>query len=326
VRDERALRRLLLGLFILTGILMIGVIFPNKFSPFFPVDETGMKTGEIIYSGFTRLYYQGDMIFFTMIPVTLAGLAMDKKKNQIWRIILLGFLVFWAFKSGYRQYWITLPTLCFLLIGLLPSIERLRLIKRLAPVVLICFILIIVVLLVQPNQVERFVYVITNRLGSLLNDPLTRENSLQWRLIETRYALNQFSSHPILGVGLGNRFRPPMVDEFGLTMYDDWTSRFLENGYLWIAVMMGLVGIIPFLWLCVTYPLQVYKHYREIISDELRAVFLGFGLGFLGLAVCNFATPFFVIGGRLIFFPIAMAICEIILRLNGRKLLNQSLI
>jgi O-antigen ligase len=107
-----------------------------------------------------------------------------------------------------------------------------------------------------------------------------------------------------------------MISEEGVTLYNDWTSRFIENGYLWIALMMGLVGLLPFLWLCATYLLRVFRHQHEIRDDDLRAIYLGFGAAFLGITACNLATPFFVVGTRLVFFPLAMAISEGILRLE----------
>jgi O-antigen ligase len=320
VRNEQALRRLLLGLLILTCVLLIGVLLPNRLPPLFPVDEVVAKTGTQVYSGFTRVYFAGDMILYTMIPVTLASLAMIKKGNQLWRIGLLGLLLFWAFRTFYRQYWLTLPTVCILLFGVgLYSWERLRLLKRMAPVAIATVILIVALMATQPTQVGRVVYVVADRLGSLLQNPLSREASLQWRVIETRYAMLQIGRHPILGVGLANKFRPPMIAESDETWYSDWTSRFMENGYLFIATYMGLVGLLPFLWLCAAYLLRVFRHQHEVHDDGLRAIYLGLGAGFLGMVVCNVATPTFVIGTRLVFFPLAMAIGEVILRLEREK-------
>ena len=34
-----------------------------------------------------------------MIPVTVASLAMIKKGNQLWRIGLLGLLLYWVFQD-----------------------------------------------------------------------------------------------------------------------------------------------------------------------------------------------------------------------------------
>ena len=87
--------------------------------------------------------------------------------------------------------------------------------------------------------------------------------------------------------------------------------------------MMGLVGLLPFLWLCAAYLLRVLRHQHEIRDDGLRAVYLGFGAAFLGMVACNIATPTFVIGTRLVFFPVAMAISEVILRLEREKRLHQ---
>jgi O-antigen ligase len=183
------------------------------------------------------------------------------------------------------------------------------------PAIIVGVLILVVLMAAQPTRIERFVYVITDRLGSLLHDPLKQESSLQWRVIETRYALLQFSRHPILGLGLANSYRPPMESE-AETMYSGWASKYVENGYLYIAVMMGLVGLLPFLWLCMAYLLRILRSQHEIRDDGLRAIYLGFGAAFLGMVACNLATPTFVIGTRLVFFPVAMAISEVILRLE----------
>jgi hypothetical protein len=305
----------LIGLLVLTGVLLIGVLFPNRLSPFLYIEEIDLSTGGRVYSGFTRLYYAGDMILYAMIPVTVASLAMIKKGNQLWRTGLLGLLLFWAFRTGYRQYWLTLLVTCVVLLGFLSNGERLRLLKRLIPAMIAGLLLLGTLIVVQPSRVERIGYVLADRLGSLMHDPLKNENSLKWRVIETHYALLQINRHPLLGVGLANQYRPPMISEEGVTLYNDWTSRFIENGYLWIALMMGLVGLLPFLWLCAAYLLRVFRHQHEIRDDGLRAIYLGFGAAFLGMTACNLATPFFVVGTRLVFFPLALAISEGILRL-----------
>jgi O-antigen ligase len=82
---------------------------------------------------------------------------------------------------------------------------------------------------------------------------------------------------------------------------------------------MGLVGLLPFLWLCATYLLRVLRHQHEIRDDGLRAIYLGFAAAFIGMMVINLVTPTFVIGTRLIFFPVAMAVNEVILRLEREK-------
>jgi O-antigen ligase len=309
----------LIGLWVLTGVLLVGVLFPNRFAPLLSVKESALGTGGRTYSGFTRLYYAGDMVLYSMFPITVASLAMIKKGNQLWRIGLLGLLLFWAFRTGFRQYWLTLSTICVLLLGFLSSRERMRLLKRLAPAIGGGLLLLVVLMAAQPARVERIVYVLTDRLGSLLRDPFRREVSLQWRVIETRYALLQISRHPILGLGLANHYRPPMIIESDGTWYSDWTYRYIENGYLYIAVMMGLVGLLPFLWLCAAYLLRVFHHQHEIRDDGLRAIYLGLGAAFLGMAACNVATPTFVDGRRLVFFPVAMAISEAILRIEREK-------
>jgi len=51
VRDEQALRRLLIGLWVLTGVLLIGILFPNRLEPLLAVDgqrsRRGTNSGEL---------------------------------------------------------------------------------------------------------------------------------------------------------------------------------------------------------------------------------------------------------------------------------------
>lgn len=318
IRTEKALRRFLTGLMIFTVLLLIGVLFPNKFDPILYIEERTAGTGTEIYSGFTRFYYAGDMLLYAMIPITVASLATIQKTNQLWRITLLGLLLYWAFKTFFRQYWLTLFVVCILLLVLISARERIRFLKRIVPTLAIGILLIIVLMSTRPAQMENVTYVLQDRIGSLLQNPFKNESSLRWRLFETQYALLQISRHPVLGLGLANSYRPPMESEAN-NMYSGWAAHYIENGYLYIAVMMGLVGLIPFLWLCAAYLIRVIRYQHEIQDEWLRAVYIGFGLAFLGMAACNLASPTFVIGTRLVLFPISMAVSETILRIEREK-------
>jgi O-antigen ligase len=318
VRDEQALRRLLIGLLILTGVLLLGVLLQNRLSPLLYIEMVATGTGAQASSDFSRFYYSGDMVLYAMIPVTVASLATIKKGNQLWRIGLLVLLLYWVFKTYFREYWLTLLIVCVLLFVFLSGQERLRLLKRMIPILIAGALIVVALVAAQPAKVESSIQPYMDRVASLAQNPL-EEASVQWRLIETRYALQQINLHPVLGIGLGNTYRPPMVSESGTTDYSGWSSNYLENGYLYIAVMMGLVGLLPFLWLCVAYLLRVLRHHHEIKDDGLRAVYLGFGAAFLGMVACNIFSPTFVIETRLVFFPVSMAISEVILRLARAK-------
>ena len=102
-------------------------------------------------------------------------------------------------------------------------------------------------------------------------------------------------------------------------MYGGWAAKYVENGYLYIAVMMGLAGLIPFLWLSGAYITRFLHYQGEVQDKNLRSFYLGFGMAFLGMATCNLASPTFVIGTRLVFFPLIMAISEVIIRLERQK-------
>lgn len=317
IRNEKSLRRFLTGLIIFSGILALGVVFTNKFSPLLYMDE--VPTG----TGFTRIYYAGNMILYAMIPVTVASLATIEKGKQWWRIILLGLLFYWAYRTYFRTYWLSLAVVCALLIVFLSGQERVRLLKRMAPAIVTIVVVVGTLMLTQPTKVERITQPLSDRLVTLANGKeILQEGSLQWRVIESRYALEEIYRHPVLGIGLANKYRPPMQAESDQYSYG-WASTYIENGYLLIALSMGLVGLIPFLWLCVAYLFRIYQHQREIKNNYLRAIYLGFGAGFLGQIATNFFSPSFSYGSHMVFFPVSMAITDIILRIEREKRLVQ---
>lgn len=318
IRDKKALKRFLIGLSIFTVILIIGVLFPNKFEPFLPIEERIAATGSTVYSDFTRVYFAGDMILYSMIPVSITSLALIKKGKPIWRIILLGFLLFWVYKTLFRQYWLTLFVVSLLLLIFLSVQERMRLIKRLLPILFFVLIIFFVLFSLQISHIERFSYIFTDRVSSLLQNPFKRESSLHWRIIETDYAIRKIKNHPIFGVGLANSYRPPMESEAS-SMYTGWASRYIENGYLYIATFMGLIALIPFFWMCLVFLFRIFKYHKLIQDELLRSYYLGFGLAFLGMMACNIASPTLVFGTRLVFFPFLMGVNEVILRCELQK-------
>lgn len=141
-----------------------------------------------------------------------------------------------------------------------------------------------------------FVAGITKRFGSLLTPSETGETgSLQWRDFETEKALEAIRKQPLTGVGLGNRYRE-------LTAFHSEASgaltrgsiatgevsrftRYVHNSYVYIAVKMGLPGLIVLLWFCAAALFKGFQAYRNMPDSEYKGVTLGILLGFAGSLV-----------------------------------------
>lgn len=315
VRDEKTLRRLIKGLWIVAAILFIGTLFPNALDQvhLLPVRTTGISevvTGTA-QSENIRLYTYGERLFFVLIPVAASLLALGKRR-QLFISIMLAALFYWLFRSFQRNYLLAILLSLGLLMLLIPSSGAMRFARRVAPMLLLLVVVIFALLMVQPDQIRAEVDAWGARLDSMVGGTGQVDPNLEYRLVENQYALQSIEANPIFGIGLRNNYRP-------LMMYETQTTGltwFMHNAYLWIWLMMGLVGLVPFLLLCAMYVIRTFRHYRDIHDDELRAIYLGFGVAFIGTLVSNLVAPNFIQHWSLLIYPTMMAINEVIYRLS----------
>jgi O-antigen ligase len=140
---------------------------------------------------------------------------------------------------------------------------------------------------------------LADRFVSLLTPDDTMEtSSLQWREFENGKALESILKHPLLGVGLGGRYRELTTfqgESLGL-----WTrgsqaadqitlfTRYVHNSYLSIAVKMGVPALLVLAWFCLAFLVGSWKIYREASTPESRGIVLGILASFAGLLAWSY--------------------------------------
>jgi hypothetical protein len=127
--------------------------------------------------------------------------------------------------------------------------------------------------------------------------------SLQWRIFEQEEGLRSVSEHPLLGVGLGNSYRKVTLlqgEDLGWVTKNTASgqisrfTRFLHNSYLSIAVKMGLIGLVCFLWFCIAVVVSSAKLYRNLSDGQSKAIALAVPATFLGLMFWSFFHEHFI--------------------------------
>lgn len=136
---------------------------------------------------------------------------------------------------------------------------------------------------------------------------LTSEETLVSRWDEIRYAWAHIVEHPIFGIGLYRRYRPPFY-------VGDTLTRHVHNSYVSIWLKTGLLGLVPFLWLSVHFLQRGFRYWRDVRDRFLRAVTLGHTLAYLGMMISNLVGPTFVSNWSLAVFGVILGINEVILR------------
>ncbi len=139
--------------------------------------------------------------------------------------------------------------------------------------------------------------------------PLSPDETMLWRVEEAGYAWEHISHNPIFGIGFSVNYRPA----FSQT---DTLQRFIHNGYLWVWLKTGLIGLIPFIWFLVTFLVRGFQNWAMVEDDLLRAAALGFTLVIFAIMVSDFLAPLLVENFNLAFFAAGMGVIEAIFALE----------
>lgn len=129
-------------------------------------------------------------------------------------------------------------------------------------------------------------------------------SSFEWRVIETQYALKNIAGSPLIGIGLGGFNHP----SFHVRM-DDNLRRYVHNGYLYLAVKLGVGAVVLLgllLWRCVGWLNQDRLALRTNAAPAYpeRRAFLG---AILAVAVAAVTQPQWMFGPGVAFVALMLA-------------------
>ena len=139
------------------------------------------------------------------------------------------------------------------------------------------------------NVVARQLYAFEVRVvQGLFPENAAQSPGNQWRLVEARYALEAFRGAPVLGVGVGEAYRPLAGEQvFGDA---DYGARFIHNLWLYYVAKTGAVGVAVFL---VFLLVPTVGALRQPLRDRQSVVDVALVAGLVGLAVVNVFEPDF---------------------------------
>lgn len=213
--------------------------------------------------GATRIVPPGHVLVYLMS--LLAFYLLLSPNRGLWtRLALAAQLVFLSFGlllTYTRAQWVASGIAMALICLLMPWERKARLARYvvgLVPVVLLLAVPLAVGLV--PGSVGTFVDALGQRAGSILTPQETLDSaSLEWRLFETDASADAILGSPLLGVGLGNDYRPATLLQGEARGWlwkldgDGRLTRFIHNSYLYVTVKMGLPAIAVFLWFALSF-------------------------------------------------------------------------
>jgi O-antigen ligase len=319
--NKRQLFTLVYGLVIIavlaSTMMLIQIIFPSV--QIIPTRELTLITAGQDFSGVERTYFQGDRVIYLLLMVILTSLIIKGKLFPSWlEFILVGVIGIGEILTFQRNYWLTIISIAILLFFIVSRIERIRFIRW-----LILSVVLLAIMFNFPGFPIRYWNAAVDRLSRGMQlETLVGDTSTQYRVDETKAAIQSIIAKPVLGIGLGNFYRPAFQFE-DPTNVEENLRWYIHNSYLWVWIDMGLIGLIPFLWFYLAAIIKHLLQWRRIRDSKLQAVMLGGSLGILGQSISNLVAPNFIQTWILVIFPIVIGMNEVILRLDSIEKIAQ---
>jgi len=294
VRQDRQRRFLLRGLFFLANIVAVAMVIQfllGKSVPVLPGRVETLLTQGTRYGGITRILPPGQSLILVAFIVTSVTLILDRfRPIDMLRILqwsLLGLALVLTFS---RASWMGTTLALFLLAYLLRRQGGQRLVGLGLVVTFLAAMILLVVLARPESQVARLASSSIERLSTVMGGKLFMDSSFRWRYAEYEYALPQVVSHPLLGLGLGARYRP-----FDARLdYEFFDGRaYVHNGHLWVLLKTGLLGYGGLLWLSLAFLIRGFKYWRGVPDPTVGGVILGFTLTYSTVLIAAVVSPVF---------------------------------
>jgi O-antigen ligase len=276
-----------------------------------------LTTAGRVYGGVTRItdIVGEGLLTIAFIVKTITLFTSGFRLARIADIVQWGLLGIGLTMTFNRTHWAA-AVLAFVLAFLLTRrIDRRRLFRwSLVSLYLVPTLLILVILLSPGRGVSRFVTSSLDRLASFVSEDTYESEStstILWRRFEDPYAFADISSQPVLGLGLGAKYRPALTN---IDFPPAALVRFIHNGHLWIAMKTGLVGYLLWAWFSVLAIWRGIRNWRRVPDAKMRSLLLGFTLAYVGIVIGAVFHPFMMVLYWVPVLATVVGVNEIIIR------------
>jgi len=321
IRERRQLNFLLNGIFLLATIVasaMIGQFLAGDSVQLLPGRVEALETQGRIFEDVTRILPPGLSIILVSFVTIICILIQEKLKPLgLLKFVQCGILGMAIGATFLRSYWAVLIMVFFLLMFLLRGVGRLRLIRWGLLVLSLAAMVLLLVFSDPGSRAAKLVGASIDRFSTLGSSGTFKgqDSSVDWRKIENGYAFSAIESNPLVGLGMGARYRPfdSRLDFRDTDGVDHDFRRLIHNGHLTILLQSGLLGYLSLLWLSLAFLMRGFRYWRSIPDHRMRGVVLGFTLVYLAVLIAAVANSTFMRWYWTPVIGIIMGINEVIL-------------
>lgn len=298
------------------GVLLIGLIAASMMlaqsvlgRSLLLVEQDALQGDQLI-----RFYYPAaDTILITLLVMICSlGLIRDPRYKVV-SILTLPVLGLSILLTLTRNALVSTVICLALLVLILREDRPSRLVGGLLAVALVVAIIVSVLGITgSESGVLRYSSTFLERISRMFSEVIfSKQENLAIRWVEVQYAWKQILQNPIFGIGMRVPYRP--------TFYQgDLLTDFIHNGYLWIWLKTGLLGLIPFLWISIRFLIRGFKLWRDSQDSFLMAATLGFTLAYLATLISNLVVASVASSTASVMFGAMMGMNEVVFTVMKR--------
>jgi len=302
VREERQLSLLWRGLSVLAAIVaatMAVQYLLGESVPILPGRVETLWTDGTTYGGIVRILPPGQSLVLVAFVVTSVKLVVDELRwTTVFKFLQWGLLALALVLTFNRSFWVVAILALLLLACLAKGPHKQRLVGWGLVGLLLAPVGLLLVFDRPEGKAARVVRASFARLSSLTRKDTfaSPDSTFRWRSIEYEYALPQIISHPLIGLGLGARYRPwdPRLDWEGSEGVGFDGRAYVHNGHVWVVLKTGLLGYLCLLWLSFTFLIRGFRYWSRSSRSQDKGLVLGFALSYLGVMVGAIVNPMFM--------------------------------
>jgi O-antigen ligase len=302
IREKKELKFLIyacLGIAIIAALEVIFIAWTNP--------PTATDSYREIFYRYHEVSKGGILMYWALISfVCLASVA------RIHLLYIIGMVVsfFYLILTFSRHWWIAFvfSTLLVVMFNVKRNIGRML---RILLLVIFFNFGVFGLFLLRVEPVNSYLNLIALRGKSLIS--LEKVENWKKRTVENKYAVKKILAHPLSGIGFKRPYRPQIYGPHDTNLW------YVHNGYLWILLKMGILGLIPFVWFSYLFVKRGIRNWNKVEESFLKGIVLGSVCSYLGIALANLASPHFMENWEVAAIGLFFGINEVIYRIEGTE-------
>jgi len=298
LRDRRQERTVLRGLLIIAALAAAVSIAQYVVGPNLVITGGRIEVGAAT-SGATRVVLPGTEFVNIMFlfAVCLAVFA-PRGRTRLVYIALAGLFGLAVLLSFSRNLWLADFLVLVLLLGLVERRRRGQIVAAalVALIVLALGVLLLGSLPAASSAGASLAEALGNRVTEIMGGNITQLATIDGRLGEVILAWEHIRTSPLLGIGLGAAYYGASDSPWspGSIQRHPYLVRYVHNGYVSIALKMGIPVLCLYLGIFVLFVAQSLRVFRKADEWQDRAVASAITLSCVGLLITDMIHPAFL--------------------------------